>query len=89
MDESTLTAPERCNGCGLKTKNMESKGQAWIMVRLAIPGMALFGCSKCHSVFMNTDALANIKSVKKRQANKIQVVPNMGHVNQTFKVQDN
>ena len=83
MDDLTLTPPIRCIGCGLKTKNMKDKGQGWLMVRLSIPGIAIMSCSKCHSVFLNTEALANVEKVKESKGARIQVVPDMSHIGRT------
>ena len=81
MDELALTPPQRCNGCGLKTKNMKEKGHGWLMIRMR-PGLAIFACSKCHSVFLNTDALSNIEIVKKAAGRKVQVYSDLDAINQ-------
>lgn len=86
MEELIVTPPERCIACGLKTKKMKEKGHTWIMVKMPKRGLALFSCSKCHSVYMCTEALHNVKVLAELQNRKVQVVSDLSQIGQ---VQDN
>lgn len=79
-----LLPPNRCIACGLKTKNMDSVGHIWVAINLPVRGIALFACSKCYSLYVNSNVLANVKIAKEEKDSKIKVVSDLSHVNKTF-----
>ena len=78
LDEMTFETPPQCNGCGKKTKNMK-EGQEWIQINpqnMGLVGCMFYACPYCHSLFVNSNIIANIKLIQE-DAEKV-IVPASG-----------
>ena len=79
MAEDTLRidAPKKCSNCKTKMKKMHKKnGVGWLAIP-ARPGIMLFGCPICHTVHMNTNAVANTQVLIALVQRKVKPVTNI------------
>lgn len=81
--EFKFTPPNRCSGCGRKSKNMTPEnGKGWLIIPIC-PGVMLYCCTGCQTVHTNLEALANThvanEIIEKQKESRI-IVPNQKQV---------